>query len=361
VRLTALIAAAALGLAAAGCGNGSNEAATSVVTVTKTTTSAAAPAPPAPASGGSSTADVVARVLPGVVNVKTVGFNGSKGEASGVVIDRRGIIVTNYHVVRGARVLTVSFNDGRHKQAVKAAVIGTAANRDLAIIRVALGDLTAVPLGHSSKLRLGDGVLAIGFPLDLGGGPTVTQGIVSGLDRTVHADDGPDLEGLLQTDAAINPGNSGGALVNAAGELIGINTIAATDAENIGFAIAIDGARPVIDELRSKPAGSQAWIGVTFDSIDSSAAAVQIGLQPDARGAAVVAVFADSPASKAGLREGDVVVAVDGKAVRSAGEMSRALTAHKPGDSLVLDVVDQSGPRRATVKVVKRPATLPGG
>jgi putative serine protease PepD len=354
------MAVAVAGLAAAGCGNGSNDTATSVVTVTKTTTAAATPAPAAPASGAS-TADVVARVLPGVVNVKTVGLDGSKGEASGVVIDRRGIIVTNNHVVRGARVLTVSFNDGRHKQAVKATVVGTAASRDLAIIRVGLQDLVPVPLGQSSKLRLGDSVLAIGFPLDLGGGPTVTQGIVSGLDRTVHADDGPDLKGLLQTDAAINPGNSGGALVDSSGRLIGINTIGATHAENIGFAIAIDGARSVIDELRSKPAGNQAWIGVTFDSISDSAAAVQIGLQPDARGAAVVAVFAESPASKAGLQEGDVVVAVNGKTVRSAGDMAKALAAHKPGDSLVLDVVDQSGPRRATVKVVKRPATLPGG
>ena len=352
------MAAAALGLVAAACGNSSNDAATSVVTVTRTTTAAAPSA--APAAGGS-TADVVARVLPGVVNVKTVGFDGRKGEASGVVIDRRGVIVTNNHVVRGARILTVSFNDGRHKHAVRATVIGTAASRDLAIIRVALDDLVPVPLGRSSKLRLGDAVLAIGFPLDLGGGPTVTQGIVSGLDRTVHADNGPDLEGLLQTDAAINPGNSGGALVDSAGNLIGINTIAAAGAENIGFAIAIDGARSVIDQIRSKPAGRQAWIGVTFDSIGSSAAAVQIGLQPDARGAAVVAVFADSPASKAGLREGDVVVAVDGKAVRSAADMSKALAARKPGDSVVLDVVDQSGPRRATVKIAKRPATLPGG
>ena len=352
------MATAALGLVAAACGNSSNDAATSVVTVTRTTTAAA---PPAAAGAGGSTADVVARVLPGVVNVKTVGFDGRKGEASGVVIDRRGVIVTNNHVVRGARILTVSFNDGRHKHAVRATVIGTAASRDLAIIRVALDDLVPVPLGRSSKLRLGDAVLAIGFPLDLGGGPTVTQGIVSGLDRTVHADNGPDLEGLLQTDAAINPGNSGGALVDSAGNLIGINTIAATGAENIGFAIAIDGARSVIDQIRSKPAGRQAWIGVTFDSIGSSAAAVQIGLQPDARGAAVVAVFADSPASKAGLREGDVVVAVDGKAVRSAADMSKALAARKPGDSVVLDVVDQSGPRRATVKIAKRPATLPGG
>jgi putative serine protease PepD len=355
--VTTLIAAAAVGLTAAGCGNSANDGATSVVTVTRTTTAAA----PAATAAGRSTADVIAGVLPGVVNVKTVGFDGGKSEASGVVIDRRGVIVTNYHVVRGARVLTVSFNDGRHKQPVKATVIGTAASRDLAIIRVGPSDLIPVPLGHSSQLRLGDDVLAIGFPLDLGGGPTVTQGIVSGLDRTVHADNGPDLEGLLQTDAAINPGNSGGALVDSAGRLIGINTIAATGAENIGFAIAIDGARSVIDEIRSKPAGSQAWIGVTFDSIDSSAAAVQIGLQPDARGAAVVAVFADSPASKAGLREGDVVVAIDGKAVRSAADMSKALAARKPGGSVVLDVLDQSGPRRATVSLAKRPATLPGG
>ena len=204
-------------------------------------------------------------------------------------------------------------------------------------------------------------MLAIGFPLDLGGGPTVTQGIVSGLDRTVHADNGPDLEGLLQTDAAINPGNSGGALVDSAGRLIGINTIAATGAENIGFAIAIDGARSVIDEIRSKPAGSQAWIGVDVRLDRSSAAAVQIGLQPDARGAAVVAVFADSPASKAGLRRATSSWRSTARPVRSAADMSKALAARKPGDSLVLDVVDQSGPRRATVKVAKRPATLPGG
>ena len=188
-------------------------------------------------------------MLPGVVNVRTVGFNGNEGEGSGVVIDRRGVILTNNHVIRGARKVTVSFNDGRHKSAVKGTVIGTAAKRDLAIIRVALSDLIPVPLGHSSQARLGDGVLAIGFPLDLGGGPTVTQGIVSGLDRTVHAEDGPDLLGLLQTDAAINPGNSGGALVDSTGKLIGINTIAAKDAENVGFAIAIDGARSVIDQI----------------------------------------------------------------------------------------------------------------
>ena len=117
----------------------------------------------------------------------------------------------------------------------------------------------------------------------------------------------------------------------------------------------------MIDEIRRKPAGERVWIGVTFDSIDSATAAVQIGVAPDTRGAAVVAIFADSPASKAGLREGDVVVAIDGRPVRSTAAISKALGAHKPGDSVVLDVVDQSGPRRVTVTVGKRPATLAGG
>jgi serine protease Do len=359
MRVVPLIGAAALSLALAGCGSSSQKTVTAVVTITQTTPAAA----PAASPRSDSTPDIVARVLPSVVNVKTVGFDGSKGEASGVVIDRDGVILTNNHVVQGARTLTVSFNDGRHRKPVRAKVIGTAPERDLAIIRVPLDDLVPLPLGRSSKLRLGDGVLAIGFPLDLGGGPTVTQGIVSGLDRTVHADGGPSLEGLLQTDAAINPGNSGGALVDSAGRLVGINTIAASagSAENVGFAISIDEARPVIDEIRSKPADKRAWIGVTFDSIDSAAAAVQIGLQPATRGAVAVAVFADSPGSRAGMKAGDVVVAVDGKAVRSTTDMSKMLSSRKPGDSMVLDVVDSAGPRRVTVTVVKRPATLPGG
>ena len=191
MRGALLTAVAMAGLVAAGCGDQSSKSVTTVVTVTRTTTTAASPSTSTSAPRGASTADVVARVLPGVVNVRTVGFNGNQGEGSGVVIDRRGVILTNNHVIRGARKVTVSFNDGRHKSAVKGTVIGTAAKRDLAIIRVALSDLIPVPLGHSSQARLGDGVLAIGFPLDLGGGPTVTQGIVSGLHRTVHAEDGP--------------------------------------------------------------------------------------------------------------------------------------------------------------------------
>jgi putative serine protease PepD len=217
-------------------------------------------------------------------------------------------------------------------------------------------------LGRSSRLRLGDGVLAIGFPLGLGG-PTVTQGIVSGLDRTIEVESGPPLEGLLQTDAAINPGNSGGALVDLAGRLVGINTAAARAgfAENVGFAIAIDEARPVIEEIRSKPAAERAWVGVSLDSIDSAAAAVQLGLPPDTRGAVVVSVIPGSPAARAGIRAGDVIVAVGGTRIRSSADVSNALRRLDPGASVTLEVVDQSGPRRVAVTVGRRPATLPGG
>jgi S1-C subfamily serine protease len=360
VRAGLLAAGTAVLVTVAGCGGGSHATVTSTVTATSVVTVTRA-APVSSAGRDESTADVVARVLPGVVNVRTVGFDGGRGEASGVVIDKAGVILTNYHVVQGARTLTVFFDDGRHRKPARAQVIGTAADRDLAIIRVPQRDLAPVPLGRSSTLRLGDAVLAIGFPLNLGGGPTVTGGIVSGLDRSVHAHDGPDLTGLLQTDAAINPGNSGGALVDSTGKLVGINTIGATGAQDVGFAISIDEARPVIDEIRRKPAGATAWIGATFAPITSASSAVQIGLPPATRGAAVVALFSGSPASRAGLHEGDAVVAVDGRPVRSSTELSKALAASKPGETLTLDVVDSSGPRRTNVTVGTRPATLGGG
>jgi S1-C subfamily serine protease len=354
VRRAGLLLGAAL--AAAGCG-GSREAATTT-TVVRTATVAVT----TPSATENSTADVVARVLKGVVNVQTTGFDGSEGEGSGVVIDPRGIIVTNNHVVEGARTVRVSFNDGRHLRPVRAAVVGTAPERDLAIMRVQLGDLIPVPLGRSSRLRLGDGVLAIGFPLRLGG-PTVTQGIVSGLDRTFRPESGPALEGLLQTDAAINPGNSGGALVDLKGRLVGINTAAvrAGAAENVGFAIAIDEARPVIREIQTKPTGERAWLGAALDSVDSDAAAVQLGLAPEARGAVVIAVYAGGPAAQAGVHASDVIVSIDGKPVRSSQDVTKLLGSLEPGDSVTLELLDPAGPRRATLTIGKRPATLPRG
>ena len=235
-------------------------------------------------------------------------------------------------------------------------MIGVAPERDLAVIRVEATNLVPIQIGRSSRLRLGDAVVAIGYPLNLGG-PTVTRGIVSGLDRTVEPAGSARLQGLLQTDAAINPGNSGGPLVDLAGRLIGINTAVSRlqDAENIGFAIAIEGALPVIDRIR-RPSEARVWFGVSVGSVESDAAAARLGLDPSVRGVVVSAVYEGQPAAKAGIVVGDVIVALDGTPVRSAAAFEKALEDREAGEELELELVDSAGPRLVTVTLVKRPS-----
>jgi serine protease Do len=197
---------------------------------------------------------VLARVEPSVVTVRTrlVGMNAllqpvaEQGTGTGFVIGSDGLIATNDHVVQGAQSITVTLSSGR---TLPARVAGGNAGADLAVLRIAARDLPVVPLGDSSSLHVGDPVVAIGNALALPGGPTVTEGIVSALDRTIQTDDGAVLHDVIQTDAAINQGNSGGPLVDASGDVVGINTAAASGGQNIGFAIAIDGARRTIDDL----------------------------------------------------------------------------------------------------------------
>ena len=277
-----------------------------------------------------------------------------------MIFDRDGLILTNNHVVEGTTSVTVSFNDGEHDQPLPAEVVGTEPGRDLAVLRVKARDLEPVELARSSALRLGDPVIAIGFPLDLGG-PTVTSGIVSGLDRTIEGPNG-DLTGLLQTDAAINPGNSGGPLVDRAGRLVGINTagIREDGTEGIGFAIAIDGALPIIDELSRGAPTTEAWLGISFSSVDSESAAVQLGLDSSTRGAAVTAVYPGGPGAKADLAVGDVIIAADDVPIRNANALAKAIAARKIGDEIDLEVIDSRGPRLATVEVARRtPGALP--
>ena len=287
---------------------------------------------------------MVERVLPSVVNVRTTSFGGGSGEGSGVVLDRDGIIVTNNHVVEGTTRVNVAFNDAS-RRTLRGEVIGVAPERDLAVIRVA-GDGISCPirLGRPRRSRLGDAVVAIGYPLGLGG-PTVTRGIVSGLDRTVEPAGSARLEGLLQTDAAINPGNSGGPLVDLAGRLVGINTAVARqqDAENIGFAIAIEEALPVIERIK-RPTAARVWFGVAVGSVESDAAAVRLGLDPSVRGVVVSSVYDGQPAAQAGIVVGDVIVAIDGTPLRSAAEFEDALAEHEAGEELELELVDSRGP-----------------
>lgn len=304
-------------------------------------------------------AEVVAEALPSVVNVKVTSLNTAglgRGEGSGVVIDEGGVILTNFHVVQGAVNVEIVFNDDHGR--MNGRVIGGIPERDLAVIRVNADDLDAIEIGRSSNLRLGDDVLAIGFPLGLGNSPTVTKGIVSGLDRNIDAgDSGLHLEGLLQTDAAINPGNSGGALVDRAGRLVGVNTAAASAgfAENIGFAIAIDEALPVIREILDEPPEERAWLGVSISSVDSSSDAAQLGVDPDVRGAAIQLIFPNNPAQDAGLEVGDVIVRLGGEPVASAEDLTEALSRFDPGDQVEVVIVNASGTETVDVVLAQRP------
>jgi len=309
-------------------------------------------------------ADVIADALPSVVNVKVDTGTGSvSGEGSGVVIDE-GTILTNFHVVECSVDVRIVFKDGEDQVRVNGRVVGGIPEKDLAVIKID-EDLPGIELGRSSHLRLGDEVIAIGFPLGLGEGPTVTKGIVSALDRTIEAGGGATgearrLEGLLQTDAAINPGNSGGALIDRAGRLVGINTAAARagTAENIGFAIQIDEALPIVEEILNEPPDRRAWLGVSVASIESSLAATEFGLDPDVRGAGVAQIFPDDPADEAGIEEGEVIVAIEGREIRSGEDLTSVLTDLNPDDVVEVDLVSADGARTVTVELGTRPPTI---
>ena len=303
-----------------------------------------------------SVADMVEDVLPSVVNVRVrsvqtgpFGSQEGEGQGSGVIIDGSGLIITNNHVVSCAVEVDVVLNDGRR---FKGRVVGTEPSRDLAVVRIEGSDLDPILIGRSAALRLGDGVIAVGFPLGLGG-PTVTQGIVSGQGRSIEPQGGPPLEGLLQTDAAINPGNSGGALVDLDGQLIGINTAAAGAgaAENVGFAIPVDAVESVVEDILS---GSRAWLGVQVASVDSAAVAAQLGLAPDVRGAAVVGLL-PGPAEDAGITEGDVIVRLEGGEIESADDLTEALAQLSPDDRVTLQIVASQGSRSVEIDLAERP------
>ncbi len=314
-------------------------------------------------------ADMVERVLPTVVNVRvrSVSFDEfgdaqeGRGQGSGVVIDPSGIIVTNNHVVAGASEVEVVFNDGER---LDGQVIGTDPDHDVAVIQIDTDEaVEAIQIGDSSSLRLGDDVVAIGFPLGLGG-PTVTKGIVSAEDRDIDVQQADaslsgTLEGLLQTDAAINPGNSGGALVDTAGRLIGINTAAAlaSSAENIGFAIPIDTALPIAQEIIEDPPEERAYLGVQIRDL-SPAVAGQLDIDPDLEGALVMGLFPDGPAETAGIEQGDVIIEIGGIDIDGVDDVTTALRESDPGDVVEVVIVRDGEEEVFEVEVEARPTTF---
>ena len=301
----------------------------------------------------SSIARVAQTVQPSVVSIAVQGAGGP-GVGTGVVLDADGHILTNNHVVAaaaGGGTILVRFSDGR---TARATIVGRDPVSDLAVIKVSgVRELRPAQLGSSRALAVGDPVIAFGSPLGLSG--TVTSGIVSALNRPVRTGGGDGGGGdrtstvldAIQTDAAINPGNSGGPLVNARGEVVGINSAIATlggpggasGSIGLGFAIPIDQAKPIAEELIRTGRASHAWLGV------------QVGDQGGSLGggALLAAVSPGGPAAKAGLREGDVVTAVDDRPIADADGLIAATRSHRPGDEVRLQV--QRGGDTRTVRV----------
>jgi S1-C subfamily serine protease len=296
-----------------------------------------APAPVATTPGGGiDVRGVLTRVEPAVVSISAnipVGrFGRGTAAGTGMVITADGDVLTNAHVVSGADQIQVTIpNQGSHS----AHLLGIDETNDVAVIKIdGVKDLPTVTLGSTKAMQVGDPVIAVGNALALDGSPTVTTGIVSALDRQIDTGTST-MSHLIQTDAAINPGNSGGPLLNSGGQVVGMNTAVAGNAQNIGFALSIDEITPKLDALKngSTPAASSA-----------SAAAAYLGvqLQDASPGAGVATVAENSPASRAGLASGDVIIAIDGTTVNSASDLVSAIRGHKPGDQMRL-VVDRDG------------------
>jgi S1-C subfamily serine protease len=302
-----------------------------------------------------------------------------RGEAtgSGFVIDDNGYILTNWHVIAGASKVTVSFENSNN---VEAKVVGRDASDDLALLKVNPSGLALDPLvlGDSKDVRVGDPVLALGNPFNLD--RTLTQGIVSALQRKINAPNGFAIDNVIQTDAAINPGNSGGPLLDAAGRVIGINSQIATGSGTssdtggsvgIGFAVPINTAKRVIPQLKESGKVQRAYLGITGATIDFSLAKLNLKA---GHGVLVQEVTPGGPAAKAGIRGGDtqaniggndvvlggdVITKIDGRAVRTMDDVVAAVNAKRPGQKVAVSILRDGQPKTITVDLSQRPNQAP--
>jgi len=259
-------------------------------------------------------AAVVAKVKPAVVQVTT---DVAKG--SGFLIDgKQGYIATNNHVVENARKIKITLDNG---ETFSATIVGKDALTDLAVVKIDATDLPYVSLDNSSSLAVGEWVLAIGNAYGLG--LRVTEGIISGLNVTITLSSGEKLYNLIETTAAINPGNSGGPLVNMKGEVIGITSAKILGAENMGYAISSDSARPIIEDLIHQGYIIRPWLGVHIQTVDWLTA--WLNNLPAIEGALVTEVAPGSPAEEAGLKRGDIITRFQGKEIDSARALQEAI------------------------------------
>jgi putative serine protease PepD len=298
-------------------------------------------------------AAVAAKVRPSIVTVSTdVSQDGQGGEGvgTGIVLTADGQILTNAHVIEGATKVRVRLDGERNPRPAK--VLASDPGDDLALLAVDVTGLIPATMADPTNIRVGDDVIAIGYALDLDGEASVTLGIVSALNRTIRIASGA-LDGLIQTDAAISSGNSGGPLVNAAGEVVGVNTAVAhgdstTTATSIGFSIAMARVIPEIDVLRAKA-----------DGVETTDGFVGVGLSERAdggRGAVVSRVNPGFPADKAGIKTADVIIEIDGVAIDGATGAIAAVRDHRPGDTITVVVEREGANETFMLAVVARPA-----
>jgi S1-C subfamily serine protease len=310
----------------------------------------------------------VQQVGPGVVKIThPVQQNGQRGLAlgSGTIIDAKGYILTNAHVAEGANTYQVTL---ANNLSVQGQLVGLDPFDDLAVIQINQPDLPVVEMGDSSKLRVGQTVLAIGNPI--GFTRTVTSGIVSALDRTIPEPPSPvtgqatTIPNMIQTSAPINPGNSGGALIDLSAKIVGVPTLAATDpelggqvAQGIAFAVPINRAKVIIPQLISEGKivhSGRAFLGVSSASVDPRIARVY--QLPVDHGAYLAQVVPNGPAAQAGLKQGDIIVKFDNKDIQSSADLGDAILAKKPGDQVSVSVYSGATQKTATITLQEAPA-----
>lgn len=301
------------------------------------------------AGGPGGVIEVADRISPAIARLEVL-RGGEVRSGSGVVFRSNGYLLTNAHVVDGARKVQVELADGTHYEAD---VIGADPLTDIAVIKVDADDLPTAVLGTEVELQVGEPAIAIGSPAGLRGGPSVTTGVVSALGRRVNGPGEGSLHDMIQFDAPITPGSSGGALANAQGEVIGITTaIAVTDvgAEGLGFATPIDIARKVADDIIETGAARHPLLGIEGKDLDMSAAAAK-GLDG---GAYVLQVTDGGPAAAAGLQSGDIIVSMSGEPTATMSDLVVNLRSHEPGDSVPVTYLRDGDEYSTTVDLVSR-------
>ena len=294
-------------------------------------------------TGGSlATVDIVGRLTPSVVQILTASdpailtssqLSPATGVGTGIIVRDDGYVLTSNHVVAGAENITVTLYDG---QGYVGRFIGGDFNPDVAILKIDATGLQPARTGSSTSLRVGEDVIAIGHALALSGGPTVSKGVISALGRSIDSGPQDTYVDLIQTDASINPGNSGGPLVNRFGEVVGVNTAAIQGGQGIGFAVNIDDALAVSEQLIEKGYVERGFLGISPVNL-TPAIAAQIGV-PVNEGILVARVVENSGAADAGLRGEDVIVALGGRTIRNTGELSKFLLENLPGERISVSI-----------------------